>query len=76
MSYRKTYKDPDYLRDPISPYESAVRKMNDRKLSEFEATKQALDHHKTVYGIIQAESLNPEELVAAQLEKVEKTKKA
>ena len=50
--------------------------MNDRKKSEFEATKQALDHHKTVYGIIQAEALNPEDLVAAQIEKAKKAKKA
>ena len=26
---RKTYKDPDYLRDPIKPYDSASRKMED-----------------------------------------------
>ena len=66
MNFRKTYRDPDYLRDPISPYESAVRKMNDKKLSEFEATKQVLDNHRTVYGIIQAEALNPEDLALAQ----------
>ena len=25
MKYRKTYKDADYLRDPLPPFESAAR---------------------------------------------------
>ena len=56
MSYRKTYKDPDYLRDPLPPFESAARRMDDKAKREFEATKQALDQHKTVYKIKQAEA--------------------
>ena len=56
MSYRKTYKDPDYLRDPLPPFESAARRMDDKAKREFEATKQALDQHKTVYKIKQSEA--------------------
>ena len=56
MSYRKTYKDPDYLRDPLPPFQSAARRMNDKAARHFEATKQALDEHKTVYKIKQSEA--------------------
>ena len=56
MSYRKTYKDPDYLRDPLPPFESAARRMNDKAKRNFEATKQALDIHKTAFKIKQAEA--------------------
>jgi hypothetical protein len=56
MNYRKTYKDPDYLRDPLPPFESAARREADKAKREFEATKQALDQHKTVYKIKQSEA--------------------
>ena len=56
MKYRKTYKDPDYLRDPLPAFESAARRMDDKAKREFEATKQALDAHKTVYKIKQSEA--------------------
>ena len=56
MSYRKTYKDPDYLRDPLPPFESAARRMDDKAKREFEATKQALDEHQTVFKIKQSEA--------------------
>ena len=56
-NYRKTYKDSDYLRDPITPYESAIRKMNDGRAQEFEAVKQALDVQKTKFEIAQAEDV-------------------
>ena len=58
MNYRKTYKDPDYLRDPLPPFQSAARRMNDKAAREFEATKQALDEHKTVYKIKQSEAVS------------------
>ena len=51
MNYRKTYKDPDYLRDPLPAFQSAARRMDDKAAREFEATKQALDQHKTAYKI-------------------------
>lgn len=56
MSYRKTYKDPDYLRDPLPPFASAARRMNDKAARHFEATKLALDDHKTAYKIKQSEA--------------------
>ena len=56
-NYRKTYRDPDYLRDPITPYESALRKMEDGRKAEFEAVKQALDAQKTKFEIAQAEDV-------------------
>ena len=56
MNYRKTYKDSDYLRDPLPPFQSAARRMDDKAKREFEATKQALDAHKTAYKIKQAEA--------------------
>ena len=40
---RRTYKDPEYLRDPLKPEASAARRADDRARAKFEATKQALD---------------------------------
>ena len=44
---RRTYKDPEYLRNPIAPYESAKRKMEDQDRRAFEAKKVALDTKRT-----------------------------
>lgn len=57
MQYRKTYKDPDYLRDPLPPFQSAARRMSDKAARHFEATKQALDAHKTRYKIQQSDAV-------------------
>ena len=64
-NYRKTYRDPDYLRDPITPYESALRKMEDGRKQEFEAVKQALDAQKTKFEIQQAEDVAKRALASA-----------
>ena len=56
MNYRKTYKDPTYLRDPLPPFQSAARHMSDQAARNFEATKMALDDHKTVYKIKQSDA--------------------
>ena len=55
---RRTYKDPEYLRDPIaSPMKTAERFKEDKNKREFEAYKQALDNQKTKYQIKQAEEV-------------------
>ena len=41
--YRKTFKDNTYLRDPLPPLESAMRRKDDKMKREYEASKQALD---------------------------------
>lgn len=48
---RRTYKDPEYLRDPLKPEASAARRAEDRARAKFEATKQALDLQRTKYII-------------------------
>ena len=48
---RKTYKDPEYLRDPVSPMKTAERFKADKNRREFESYKQALDNMKTKYQI-------------------------
>ena len=49
---RRTYKDPEYLRDPlVSPMKAAERFKEDKNRREFEAYKQALDNMKTKYEI-------------------------
>ena len=45
-AYRKTYKDPEYLRDPLPPFEAIKRRDQDMKRVQFEATKQQLDMEK------------------------------
>jgi len=40
---KRTYKDAEYLRDPLKPEASAARRADDRARARFEATKQALD---------------------------------
>ena len=55
---RKTYKDPEYLRDPITdPMKTAIRFKEDKNKREFEAYKQALDNMKTKYEIKQSEEV-------------------
>lgn len=46
---RRTYKDPEYLRDPLDAKASAARRAEDRSRARFEATKQALDLQRTKY---------------------------
>ena len=36
---KRTYKDKEYLRDPLPPKESAARRADDRARARFEATK-------------------------------------
>lgn len=52
---RRTYKDAEYLRDPLDPKASAARRADDRARAQFEATKQALDLQRTKYIIKQSE---------------------
>ena len=40
---KRTYKDAEYLRDPLPPKESAARRAEDRARANYESTKQALD---------------------------------
>ena len=55
---RRTYKDPEYLRDPLTdPYKAAERFKEDKNRWEFEAYKQALDNMKTKYQIKQSEEV-------------------
>ena len=48
---KRTYKDQEYLRDPLKPEASAARRAEDRSRARFEATKQALDQQRTKYII-------------------------
>ena len=36
---KRTYKDAEYLRDPLPPKESAARRAEDRSKAKYEATK-------------------------------------
>ena len=49
MKYRTTYKDQEYLRDPVSPMEHAERQNADKARRDFESYKQALDDVKTSF---------------------------
>ena len=49
--YRGTFRDHSYLRDPLPPLESAIRRKEDKAKLEYESTKQALDLQKTKYEI-------------------------
>ena len=54
---RRTYKDPEYLRDPLKPEASAARRADDRARANYEATKQALDLQRTKYIIRQSDQV-------------------
>ena len=55
---RRTYKDPEYLRDPISdPMKHALRQQEDKNRRDFEAYKQALDDMKTKYMVSQSDAV-------------------
>ena len=50
--YRRTYRDPEYLRAPLDdPMKAAERRNADRARQRFEATKEALDQEKFKYEI-------------------------
>ena len=48
---KRTYKDAEYLRDPLDAKASAARRAEDRSRAHYEATKQALDLTRTKYII-------------------------
>ena len=54
---RKTYKDPEYLRNPITPFESASRHTEDLRRRNFEAQKQALELVRTKDMIKKSEAV-------------------
>ena len=58
LNVRKTYKDPEYLRDPAKTKEEMwARHDADNARVNFEATKEALDLQRTKYLIKQSEAV-------------------
>lgn len=55
--YRKTYKDPEYLRDPVGAFEAIKRRDQDQKRAQYESAKQQLDMEKTQYMIDQSSAV-------------------
>ena len=64
-NFRSTYKDPEYLRDPVSPMERAQRQNEDKAKRDFEAYKQALDNMKLSYQVEQSTKVAADASVGA-----------